>query len=182
MLRKISVDSTFCIMAAAAILLLPLKWLFAAFCAAMVHELSHYLALRLCGAQVESVRIGGRGAAIMTESLSAGKEALCAVAGPLGGFLLVFLAPVFPEMAVCALAQSAFNLLPIYPLDGGRIRNTLASLLLAPQMARKFCSIIQISAKLMVIFMCVYLSLKLHFGVVPVMALLLFLGKKDLAN
>ena len=49
------------------------------------------------------------------------QEFLSAMAGPAAGFLLVLLFPWFPRIAFSALVQSLFNLLPIYPFDGGRV-------------------------------------------------------------
>ena len=48
-----------------------------------------------------------------------GRELLCALAGPAGSLLLAML-PV-PKLALCALIQGMFNLLPLEGLDGGRI-------------------------------------------------------------
>ena len=47
-------------------------------------------------------------------------EGICALAGPLGSFLLISFCHVLPYTAVCGLFQGLFNLLPVYPLDGGR--------------------------------------------------------------
>ena len=51
--------------------------------------------------------------------LDAKGECLCALAGPLGSLILAFLP--FSTLALCGLVQGLFNLLPIMPLDGGRI-------------------------------------------------------------
>lgn len=103
------------------ILILPLRWVFAAVLAASVHELWHYAAIRLCGGRVYGLKIGAGGAVMETEPLSGWKELLCAAAGPLGSFSLLPAAKLFPAAAVCALVQGAFNLVPLFPLDGGRM-------------------------------------------------------------
>ena len=48
------------------------------------------------------------------------RELFCALAGPVGSLLLVTLQAWFPLLALCAFVQGCFNLLPLYPLDGGR--------------------------------------------------------------
>ena len=49
------------------------------------------------------------------------QEALSALAGPAGSFLMLLLCRVFPEAALWGTVQGLFNLLPVYPLDGGRV-------------------------------------------------------------
>lgn len=51
---------------------------------------------------------------------SRGAEILSALAGPAGSFLLLSLYRVAPHIAICGLIQGMYNLLPVYPLDGGR--------------------------------------------------------------
>ena len=114
------------------ILLLPLDWLLAAILAAVVHELCHMLAIWFCGGRVEYLRLGIGGAQIGMTILSPWQEALCALAGPLGGILLVLFGRLLPRFAVCAFLQSTYNLLPLYPLDGGRALRCLAATLLEP--------------------------------------------------
>ena len=114
------------ILGALMLLILPLNWLLAAGTAAFLHELCHYLALRLCAVPVFRVQISGRGAMMDTAPMGLRQEFLCALAGPLGGlFLLLFIRHI-PRIAICAGVQSLFNLLPVYPLDGGRALRCLA--------------------------------------------------------
>ena len=116
----VRVDGAACLLLALLILTLPLKWLVAALAAAGIHELCHYLAVMAAGGRVLTLRIGPGGAVMETEPMSRGSELLCALAGPAGSLLLAGLFRFFPCTALCALAQGVFNLLPVYPLDGGR--------------------------------------------------------------
>ena len=110
-----------CLFGALLLLTLPLPWLAAALTAACVHELGHLLALRLLGAGRSEIRIGCTGAKIHTSFSEPWRELVCAAAGPAAGLLLLLAARRFPRIAVCGLAQSVYNLLPVYPLDGGRM-------------------------------------------------------------
>ena len=131
--RRIEVTAGFCVFWAFMLLVLPLRMILAAGVAAVFHELCHFLAIRLSGGAVLSVKIGAGGMEMETLPMTAGRELVCALAGPLGSFLLALLYPIFPLLAFCALVQGCFNLLPIVPLDGGRalrcavtlVKNTL---------------------------------------------------------
>lgn len=108
------------LMGALLLLTVPFPWLLGAFGAGCFHELCHYAAIRALGGQVYTLQIRFSGASLEMQPLSPARELLCALAGPAGSlFLVLFLQP-FPRLALCALIQAAFNLLPIYPLDGGR--------------------------------------------------------------
>lgn len=124
------------LMGALLLLTLPLPWLAAAGAAAGIHEAGHLLAIRLLGAPTPKIRVGCRGAKIHTCFSDPWREFLCAAAGPAAGLLLLLAARWFPRIAVCGLVQSIYNLLPVYPLDGGRM---LCSVLegMAPGKAEK---------------------------------------------
>lgn len=109
------------------VLLLPPLWGLGALFAATIHELCHLMAVLLCGGQVLEFSIEPLGARMRITPLSPGSEALCALAGPAGSFCLLLLAERFPEAALCGLIQGGYNLLPIYPLDGGRFLGCLFS-------------------------------------------------------
>ena len=115
------VDGFWLIMLSFLLLTCPPRWLAASILAAAFHELSHLGAIWLLGGQVLSFRAGARGAVLEVAELSPWREALAAAAGPAGSLLLLLLAGVFPSLALCGLGQGLFNLLPVFPLDGGRI-------------------------------------------------------------
>lgn len=109
------------------VLTLPLRWIIAAVLAAAVHELGHLLALKALGIPVRGIHFGLTGAKIRVGTLTKYQELLCALAGPLAGLSLCLLSSWFPRTAVCAFISSIYNLLPIYPLDGGRVIRCLGA-------------------------------------------------------
>lgn len=107
------------------ILLIPAPWLLGAVAAACVHELCHIGAVCFFSGKVRRIAIGPFGAKIHAEGISGIQEAVCALAGPAGSFLCVGLIRIFPVFSLCALVQGLFNLLPVYPMDGGRALSCL---------------------------------------------------------
>ena len=92
------------------------------FSAAALHEGGHLLALWGLHGQLQRVTLGFGDVQIRTAPLPPGAEALCVLAGPAANLLCAGLfLRILPEFAGVSLALGAFNLLPIYPLDGGRL-------------------------------------------------------------
>ena len=107
------------------ILILPLNWLLAAAGAACLHEIFHLAAVYLFGGSVRRIRVCPSGAVIEAEGICGGGELCAVLAGPLGSLLLVSLIRRNPVLGLCGLVQGCFNLLPLYPMDGGRILRLL---------------------------------------------------------
>lgn len=107
------------------ILLLPLRWLLAAMTAALLHELGHYCAVRLLGGSVHQLQFGFLGAVMNATGLTQRAEIICLLAGPLVGLFPLLFFRYVPTIALCGTIQSAYNLLPITPLDGGKILNKI---------------------------------------------------------
>ncbi len=103
--------------------------------ATALHELGHILCLHLTGAKVTALSLNLSGAVIETTPLGYGQEALCALAGPAVGLLLLLLGRKAPWLAFWGLTQSLYNLIPVYPLDGGRALRAVLCLILPLQKA-----------------------------------------------
>ncbi|MCD8366553.1 MAG: site-2 protease family protein [Clostridiales bacterium] len=103
---------------------------------AALHEGGHLCACRLLGVRVRAVRITFCGAELLLEELRRPLQRLAvAAAGPGVNLLCAFAAALaFPQQAWAQLFAGAslilglFNLLPIPPLDGGRILLSLLEL------------------------------------------------------
>lgn len=107
------------------VLILPFRWLAAVYLAALIHELGHIIIMRLQNVAVYSVTFHGCGAVILAQPMIAKQEWICAAAGPAASMLLLIFLRIYPELAFCGLCQGLFNLLPVYPSDGGRIFRAL---------------------------------------------------------
>jgi Zn-dependent protease len=111
---------------AAVLLVFPLQWICAWLLAAIIHEVGHCILVIIFGGRVIGACIDIGGFKLYTSTMAGVKSSICSAAGPLAGIMLLFCARQFPRLALCGIFQSVYNLLPIYPLDGGRIlRNCL---------------------------------------------------------
>ncbi len=110
---------------ACVLLFVPLDWLMAGMLAAVFHEFCHVAALLLSGGKVRTLCIGLSGCEIHSTALGWRQALFSILAGPAGSLLLVLFYRDMPKLAVCGLLQGLYNLLPVYPLDGGRVLQQL---------------------------------------------------------
>ncbi|MBQ4566360.1 MAG: hypothetical protein IJA48_08425 [Oscillospiraceae bacterium] len=141
------------------------------FLGASAHELGHLTALKLLRVPVHSLRFGASGACLETANMSYRKEFLSAAAGPAANLLLAlgFLhrEPVF---ALVNLALLLYNLLPFYPLDGGRILRCMLQFLLGSGRAAMLTERIASGCCLLLLWgLSIYLTCILHEGLWPVL-------------
>lgn len=162
-------SSGFLLGLAAMVLLIPLKWLAAVLISAALHELFHMAALFLLGIRVFGIKVDIHGAKIDTQSMSDGQELICALAGPLGGFALLGLAKWFPELSICAVFHSLYNLLPVYPADGGRVLRCGARLIFSPRVAKAVCCIVSIAALCGIFAAGCFAAIGMRLGPVPLL-------------
>ncbi len=156
-----------CLTLAGLLLLFPLQWILAAVMAAAFHELCHWAAIVLCAKQSVPVRFFTFGAQMQLPPMSRFQEALCALAGPVGGVFLLLFARWFPRTAVCGAFQSFYNLIPVYPMDGGRALQSLLSMLLSPPAVAKFCDIAEMLSLAGLLLLGLYAWLALSLGIMP---------------
>ena len=125
MWKQISVLPSAFLYLACLLLILPVQWIGAMIAAAMCHELGHLAALKLLHIPVSGIRIGMVGTVIETGAMLPRHEICCALSGPLAGVVVAAAARSAPMLFLCALGQTAFNLLPLPGADGGRVLRCL---------------------------------------------------------
>ena len=168
MKASIRIEPAACILGTLLLLTVPLNWLFSALIAAVFHELCHITALRLFKHRIWNVRIGIGGTSMETEPLSRGIELICAVAGPLGSFLLLTMIRLFPRTAICASVQGIYNLLPIYPSDGGRIFRCIAEYCLPIRYVDTVCQIAENTTIVSIFLILLIISFCYPLGLFPI--------------
>jgi len=143
---------------------------FGAFLAAAVcHELGHAAVLVLLGVRLDGLRLRLGGAELVTGPMDYRRELLCALAGPAAGLAALLARRRFPAFALFSLALTAYNLLPLWPLDGGRALRAALLLTLPEQTARRISALAGIAACLALAAGALYLSIRLHAGLWPVL-------------
>ena len=140
---------------ALALLVLPLFVFVSFLIAVTVHEMCHWMALHWTGVKIYGLSIGPFGAVIETEPIESGREVLCAAAGPLGSLILASLYSYIPVIGVIGLVQGCFNLLPLYPMDGGRMLKGILELLKIPG-KEKIIFITQVLTMVWIIICTIY--------------------------
>ena len=155
--------------------------------AALLHELAHYAVLRLCGVRAARFTLTGLGASLYVPELhrlSYGAELLSAAAGPLMNLLLwvlayVLIMAVHPFLEIVLLwvllsltgrealtlfagAQmvlGVLNLLPVRPMDGGRILWLATAYLTEPYTADRVAAAVGLAASSALLALCLWLVL-----------------------
>lgn len=150
------------------ILLIPLPWTLAWLLAVLMHELFHCMCIILCRKNIYQISVGFCRAKISTAELSHLERFFCALAGPIGGCTLCLFSGCFPRLALCGLLQSAYNILPIYPLDGGQALRSFLSMLLTPQRADRIYKGIEITVLSVILAFGFWCSIALKLGLLPI--------------
>ena len=151
--------------------------------AAAVHECGHLIALALVGGRAEGFTLAASGAQIwLGGGLSYARELPVALGGPLASLALALI------LANCArflaaglsLALGLFNLLPLPPLDGGRVVSCLGGIFLPPLAAERLSQTLS-AVTLSGLVALGLASLRAGFGV-PLLTMALWLGWRTLSR
>lgn len=144
--------------------------------AALAHELGHFLACRALGLELEAFEVNLWGFNLRLGGvLPYRADVLAALAGPFASLLFAFLASLagryggFQNGYILAGVSFLFfflNLLPIYPLDGGRALYALLSCRFGPETADKVCTVL--GCALILILLCagayVFIRTRINFS------------------
>lgn len=147
----------------------PLAWPLLA--AAALHELSHLAALYVCGMRMRALTLRFADARIETLPMGYAQEILCALAGPAANLLCcALLRTRMPDFAAVSLLLGSYNLLPVLPLDGGRILLAALSLRIQPETARRVCTVVSTGVCCMLLGLAGYTAIFCGAGVWPLAA------------
>ena len=142
------------------LLILPIKWILAWLAAIIFHECCHWIAVKLCGGTVLSLRIGLGGAEMQCSNIPERYRFIALLCGPIGGILLSCFGRWIPRIALCSFVLSLYNLLPLFPLDGG---HALKIILKSEKIFEKMQRIVLLS----IVLMALFLTFSLHLGIFP---------------
>ena len=158
-------------------LVLPLNWLLAAMTAALCHELCHILAVVLMGGTIYSLTIGAEGAVMESSPMSPWQELISILAGLAGSFMLLLFAECVPKTAICGLVQGFYNLLPMYPLDGGRALHCICKLVCSREQADRFCSAAENCVLILILLIGIYSTIFWKQGIFSIFITLFLLSR-----
>ena len=130
--------------------------------AILLHELGHFFTAKKLGYKLSKFSLSGYGVSLssLDEKIDSKEEIFIALAGPLTNILSAVLMcgiwwlcpPTYfftHQFVFCSVVLGLINLLPAYPLDGGRIFTNISSSLLKEKTSKNFTFIFN----LMIIFL-----------------------------
>lgn len=139
---------------------------------AFIHELGHLLAGILCGMRPEKLEIKPYGVSVSFKlfpkdyNIKIGKsnklevkKILVALAGPVTNLLIIIVSPNLPleffkklMIIYSNILITIFNLIPIYPLDGGRITKSILNITFGKRKSEKYINNISFITLILITF------------------------------
>lgn len=110
-------------------------------CAMAAHELAHLAVMLACGGKLRRLTLRFADLYMQATGLGYRQELLCALAGPLVNLGCgAVLCMKWPSFAAYSLLLGLYNLLPVWPLDGGRVVRCALAQHLPPGDAERVCA------------------------------------------
>ena len=147
-----------------------------------LHELGHLLSVFLLRGRVTTVHLRFADCLIVTEGLGYRQEAVTAFAGPAVNLLCFFLLRSSTRFAFVSLLLGLFNLLPILPLDGGRILHALLCCFLQPDRADLLSRSVSLFTVMLILAFCLAGIFYWQTGLLPLLTFLLLFARLALEN
>ncbi len=145
---------------------------------AALHEAGHLGCMALLHIPVEHIQIGLTSAVISAHFRTARDEALSAAAGPAVNLLLALtFFRVDPMFSILNAILLLYNLLPIYPLDGGRLLRIGCVAAFGVFRGLKISNIIATVILLLLSIFCLYLTVCAKMGRMPMLLMAIFLSR-----
>lgn len=142
----------------------------------LVHELGHGAVLALLGVSMTGFRLRLSGAVINCGLCTYRQELYSAAAGPAAGMLLALMAARRqPELALLSALLSGVNLLPLYPLDGGRILRAALLLRWQEPTAARILSRVRFAVSGLMMLGACWATAVAQAGIWPIFAVLVIL-------
>jgi Zn-dependent protease len=145
------------------------------FIAVLVHELAHTLVAKKFNLPVTSVYLDflAGSAGVDTTYTPYGQTILVSLAGPLSNLILAgfswfvlhnggsdtFLVSFLTTFTYYNFILFVFNILPIYPMDGGRISKAICQWITKPTIGRKINGVISIISSVLLLVFSIYSSM-----------------------
>ena len=146
--------------------------------AGAIHELGHVLYLTVRAIPITGFTLRASGAVLQVPQLSYGQEAFAAAAGPVASLLLgLILLRWAPKGAIVSFLLGGINLLPLYPLDGGRILRAILFRLLPPERAERWMLVVNPVICCGLMLVACWITVALQGGIWPIFAALVLLWR-----
>lgn len=179
---RLRIDGWTCLHLSLFLLIVPLKWVIAVVLATLFHEFCHAFAIICSGGSVLCVDVGYFGIHMTVEPMHPAQELICAAAGPVGSLILVFLSPCFQELALCGFCHGVYNLLPLFPMDGGRCLRSILHLIGLEKASGRLFVMIEALCISFLFLLAMYLYLIREAGLLPVFLCVLPVCKRFCRN
>lgn len=146
--------------------------------AGAIHEMGHVLYLTVRKIPITGFALRASGAVLQIPQLPYGQEAAAAAAGPAASLLLGLILLRYASLgAVISFLLGGVNLLPLFPLDGGRILQAILFSVLPSERAERWMLVINHVVCCALMLAACWVTVRLQAGIWPIFAALVLLWR-----